>query len=426
MTSIDFDSTEQLYTVTANHWEPLDYISNVMQEEKKKNKNDNDIDEKLIHYRAADSSANVGATFIQVATIGATITGLILKIILPFLFRVLPQYADIYQQLISNQVVLLIFIIISTSIIILYTPLYNIAYPKVTQHAPIYTDRFKSIQQQQQQSKIKSSFQILPAGRDGGREVTVDEMKIGGSGSSSVMQGQTVEIEKLRTRYIINCAGCYSDKIAAMIGDHSFKIKPRIGNYILLNRNQGHLTRTTLFPCPHPVLGKGVLVQTTLWGNLILGPTARDMVSNVMKIVVMLMMIVMMMMMMMVVTTMLIVIMMMVMMVIKILQEKSLRKEAKIVLVTIIVNFSFTCINITSSNYNCFSFYYYYYYCFYLYLYSATTTATTATANYYFYYYYKYFCYLPLLLLLLLLLPLTTTATSTTTTTTYYLCIIIS
>ncbi|KAL3778502.1 hypothetical protein ACHAW5_008808, partial [Stephanodiscus triporus] len=32
----------------------------------------------------------------------------------------------------------------------------------------------------------------------------------------------------------------------------------------------------TIFPCPDPVLGKGVLVQTTLWGNLILGPTARD------------------------------------------------------------------------------------------------------------------------------------------------------
>jgi len=31
-----------------------------------------------------------------------------------------------------------------------------------------------------------------------------------------------------------------------------------------------------MFPCPDPVLGKGVLVQTTLWGNLILGPTARD------------------------------------------------------------------------------------------------------------------------------------------------------
>ena len=36
------------------------------------------------------------------------------------------------------------------------------------------------------------------------------------------------------------------------------------------------MARHTLFPCPDPVLGKGVLVQTTLWGNLILGPTARD------------------------------------------------------------------------------------------------------------------------------------------------------
>ena len=42
-----------------------------------------------------------------------------------------------------------------------------------------------------------------------------------------------------------------------MIGDTSFKIKPRLGDYVLLNRNQGHLAKTTLFPCPHPVLGKG-------------------------------------------------------------------------------------------------------------------------------------------------------------------------
>jgi len=291
VTSIDFDSIDQLYTVTANHWEPLDYISNVIQNNNNNNNINNKSDEKVTVLKK-ESSTNLGATFIQVATIGATITGLILKIILPFLFKVLPQYADIYQQFISNQVILLVTIIISTVIIILYTPIYKIAYPEVTQHAPIYTDRFKSKQQLSsgQQQQLKSSFQILPLGRDGGREVTVDEMKVGGSGSSSVMQGQTIEIEKLRTRYIINCAGCYSDKIASMIGDHSFKIKPRIGNYILLNRNQGHLARTTLFPCPHPVLGKGVLVQTTLWGNLILGPTARDMVSNVMRMMMMMMM----------------------------------------------------------------------------------------------------------------------------------------
>jgi glycerol-3-phosphate dehydrogenase len=39
--------------------------------------------------------------------------------------------------------------------------------------------------------------------------------------------------------------------------------------------------RHVLFPCPHPIFGKGVLVQSTLWGNLILGPTARDtMIKN--------------------------------------------------------------------------------------------------------------------------------------------------
>ncbi len=81
--------------------------------------------------------------------------------------------------------------------------------------------------------------------------------------------------ESFHASYIVNCAGTGSDKIAGLIGDHSFKIKPRIGDYLLLNRSQGHLTKCTLFPCPGP-LGKGVLVQTTLWGNLILGPTARD------------------------------------------------------------------------------------------------------------------------------------------------------
>lgn len=43
------------------------------------------------------------------------------------------------------------------------------------------------------------------------------------------------------------------------------------------------MANQTLFPCPDPKLGKGVLVQTTLWSNLILGPTARDMHDNTAK-----------------------------------------------------------------------------------------------------------------------------------------------
>jgi len=52
-------------------------------------------------------------------------------------------------------------------------------------------------------------------------------------------------------------------------------VKPRLGEYVLLRKNQGPLCNHILFPCPGPY-GKGILVQKTLWGNLILGPTARD------------------------------------------------------------------------------------------------------------------------------------------------------
>jgi glycerol-3-phosphate dehydrogenase len=119
-----------------------------------------------------------------------------------------------------------------------------------------------------------SRSQVVASGR-GGRLVTVEEMKVGGSGSMPVMDGQEVELEQIEASFVINAAGSASDKVAAMIGDKSFKIKPRIGDYLLLHRDQGYLSNATLFPCPGP-LGKGILVQSTLWGNLILGPTARD------------------------------------------------------------------------------------------------------------------------------------------------------
>ena len=128
----------------------------------------------------------------------------------------------------------------------------------------------------------------------GGAPVTVAEMATGGSGTSSVLSGVTAATEKIRCSYVVNCAGSASDTVARMVGDDSFKIKPRcalfhrhnrilgahltvlrLGEYLLLHKNQGPKASATLFPAPGP-MGKGVLVQGTLWGNLILGPTARD------------------------------------------------------------------------------------------------------------------------------------------------------
>ena len=140
---------------------------------------------------------------------------------------------------------------------------------------PYLFDDSASVTQSTPLSKL-ASHAGEPHGKNG-TKVTVADMLVGGSGSHRILQAKTVATEVIRTNYIINCAGGASDAVARLIGDTSFKIKPRVGDYILLNRNQGHLAKHTLFPCPDPKLGKGVLVQTTLWGNLILGPTSRDM-----------------------------------------------------------------------------------------------------------------------------------------------------
>ncbi len=81
--------------------------------------------------------------------------------------------------------------------------------------------------------------------------------------------------ESTEAKYIINCAGVYSDRIAAMVGDESFTITPRRGEYMLLDRECGDTVSHTIFRCPSK-MGKGVLVSPTVDGNLLLGPTAED------------------------------------------------------------------------------------------------------------------------------------------------------
>jgi len=83
--------------------------------------------------------------------------------------------------------------------------------------------------------------------------------------------GRTVE-----AKYVINSAGVYSDKIAAMTGDADFNVHPRRGEYMLLDKECGKFTQRTIFHTPTK-MGKGILVSPTVDGNLLLGPTAVDM-----------------------------------------------------------------------------------------------------------------------------------------------------
>ena len=51
-------------------------------------------------------------------------------------------------------------------------------------------------------------------------QVSVEDMKVGGSGSKRAMGGVTVGDETIRARYVVNAAGGASDKIAKMVRVH--------------------------------------------------------------------------------------------------------------------------------------------------------------------------------------------------------------
>ncbi len=84
------------------------------------------------------------------------------------------------------------------------------------------------------------------------------------------------EKESVRAHFIVNAAGLYSDKIAEMVGDNSFEVHPRRGEYILLDKECGNLVSHTIFRTPSK-MGKGILISPTVDGNLLTGPTSVDM-----------------------------------------------------------------------------------------------------------------------------------------------------
>ena len=75
------------------------------------------------------------------------------------------------------------------------------------------------------------------------------------------------------SRYIVNAAGLYSDKIDRMVNEPTFSIYPRSGEYIIFDRGTGNVLNTVVFSMPTK-MGKGILVTSTYHGNLLIGPDA--------------------------------------------------------------------------------------------------------------------------------------------------------
>ncbi len=78
----------------------------------------------------------------------------------------------------------------------------------------------------------------------------------------------------LRSRFVVDAAGVYADRIYAMAAsDVPFAITPKRGEYYVIDREEHPLVSRVIYPVPS-AKGKGVLAVPTIHGNLLIGPSS--------------------------------------------------------------------------------------------------------------------------------------------------------
>jgi glycerol-3-phosphate dehydrogenase len=83
----------------------------------------------------------------------------------------------------------------------------------------------------------------------------------------------------LTTRCLVNAAGLRSDEIDRLLGYERFTVTPRRGELIVFDKLTRPLVRHVVLAVPTQV-SKGVLVSPTVFGNVMVGPTAEDVPSK--------------------------------------------------------------------------------------------------------------------------------------------------
>jgi glycerol-3-phosphate dehydrogenase len=79
----------------------------------------------------------------------------------------------------------------------------------------------------------------------------------------------------LTARRLVNAAGLRSDEVDRMLGRERFTVTPRRGELVVFDKLARPLVRHIVLAVPTKV-SKGVLVSPTVFGNVMVGPTAED------------------------------------------------------------------------------------------------------------------------------------------------------
>ena len=79
----------------------------------------------------------------------------------------------------------------------------------------------------------------------------------------------------LAARLVVNCAGLFGDLVEAIARPSPFSIRPRKGQFVVFDKPAARLVSSIILPAP-TARTKGVLLARTVFGNLLVGPTAEE------------------------------------------------------------------------------------------------------------------------------------------------------
>ena len=83
----------------------------------------------------------------------------------------------------------------------------------------------------------------------------------------------------IKAKVVINAAGLYGDIVDSIKGSKDFEIIPRKGQFIIFDETAYNLINSVILPVPTKIT-KGVVITKTVFGNILVGPTAEDQPSR--------------------------------------------------------------------------------------------------------------------------------------------------
>lgn len=81
---------------------------------------------------------------------------------------------------------------------------------------------------------------------------------------------------RVRGKTVINCAGLFGDRLEQkLLGQSSFSIRPRKGQFVVFDKAAARYLTNIILPVPNERT-KGIVLTKTVYGNLLVGPTAEE------------------------------------------------------------------------------------------------------------------------------------------------------